>query len=130
MRGFPYQGYWGNEAFSAKVDERIRKMVTVTMSNAMEGLKRRFMELSRPDEDGVYRDGAGKREARTQLAVSCLKRLWDEACADASFDVPSHGIGLAAVGSLARRQIGPSSDLDLVLIYDHHGRRTPQRVGE
>ena len=120
MRGFPYQGYWGNETFSAKVDERIRKMVTVTMSNAMEGLKRRFMELSRPDEDGVYRDGAGKREARTQLAVSCLKRLWDEACAGASFDVPSHGIGLAAVGSLARRQIGPSSDLDLVLIYDHH----------
>lgn len=94
--------------------------MTANMTSAVAGLKQRFMELSQPDADGVYRDGASKRKTRTELAMSCLKRLWDEACESVSFEVPSSGIGLAAVGSLARGQIGPSSDLDLVLIYDNH----------
>ena len=88
------------------------------MASAVDGLKQRFMAMSQPDADGVYRDGAGKREARTALAMDCLTRLWDEAKTAVDFDVPDHGIGLAAVGSLARGQIGPSSDLDLVIIYD------------
>ncbi|PLS27786.1 nucleotidyltransferase domain-containing protein [Bifidobacterium parmae] len=90
------------------------------MASAVDGLKQRFMAMSQPDADGVYRDGAAKRKARTALAMDCLKRLWNEAKTNVGFDVPDHGIGLAAVGSLARGQIGPSSDLDLVLIYDPH----------
>ncbi|KFI95403.1 nucleotidyltransferase domain-containing protein [Bifidobacterium stellenboschense] len=90
------------------------------MASAVDGLKQRFMAMSQPDADGVYRDGAKKRRERTELALDCLTRLWDEAKADVDFDVPDRGIGLAAVGSLARGQIGPSSDLDLVLIYDPH----------
>lgn len=78
------------------------------------------MDMSQPDDDGVYRDGAGKRKARTELAMSCLKQLWAEACEAVTFDVPKEGIGFAAVGSLARGQVGPSSDLDLVIIYDGH----------
>ncbi|NEG54922.1 [protein-PII] uridylyltransferase family protein [Bifidobacterium platyrrhinorum] len=90
------------------------------MASAVDGLKQRFMEMSRPDADGVYRDGAAKRRARTALAKDRLCALWTEATQSVDFPVPDHGIGLAAVGSLARGQIGPSSDLDLVLIYDPH----------
>lgn len=96
------------------------------MASAVDGLKQRFMAMSQPDADGVYRDGAGKRKARTALAMDCLTRLWDEAKTAVDFDVPDHGIGLAAVGSLARGQIGPSSDLDLVLIYDAHALNDQQ----
>ena len=90
------------------------------MASAVEGLKKRFMAMSQPDKDGVYRDGAAKREARTRLAMDSLKRLWEEACGEVSFEVPPSGIGLGAVGSLARGQVGPSSDLDLVVIYEPH----------
>lgn len=90
------------------------------MTSAVDGLKQRFMAMSQPDDDGVYRNGAAKRKARTELALTCLTQLWDEACKGVGFDMPSSGIGLAAVGSLARGQVGPSSDLDLVLMYDSH----------
>ena len=88
--------------------------------SAVDGLKARFLELSAPDADGVYRGGAGKRRARTALAMDRLRALWDEACAATSFVVPDRGVGLAATGSLSRGQIGPCSDLDLVLIHDGH----------
>ncbi|WP_051923837.1 nucleotidyltransferase domain-containing protein [Bifidobacterium biavatii] len=78
------------------------------------------MAMSQPDPDGIYRDGAAKRKARTDLAMDCLTRLWAEAVDAVPFDVPAKGVGLAAVGSLARGQIGPSSDLDLVIIYESH----------
>ena len=96
------------------------------MASAVDGLKKRFMEMSQPDTDGVYRDGAAKRKARTALAVDCLTRLWQEAKDGVDFTVPDHGVGLAAVGSLARGQIGPSSDLDLVLIYDSYALNDAQ----
>ena len=90
------------------------------MTSAVDQLKARFMAMSQPDADGIYRNGAAKRKARTDLAVDCLTRLWTEATANVSFDMPSTGVGLAAVGSLARGQIGPSSDIDLVIIYESH----------
>ncbi|OZG63954.1 protein-PII uridylyltransferase [Bifidobacterium hapali] len=90
------------------------------MTSAVDQLKSRFMAMSQPDADGIYRNGAAKRKARTDLAVDCLTRLWTEATANVSFDMPSTGVGLAAVGSLARGQIGPSSDIDLVIIYESH----------
>ena len=99
------------------------------MTSAVDGLKQRFMDMSQPDADGVYRDGAAKRKASTDLAMDCLKQLWQEACQTVSFDVPQTGIGLGAVGSLARGQVGPSSDLDLVVIYEPHAL-TDQQLNE
>lgn len=66
------------------------------------------MDMSQPDDDGVYRNGATKRKARTELAMQCLTELWNAACKDVSFPVPDSGIGFAAVGSLARGQLGPA----------------------
>lgn len=88
------------------------------MASAVDGLRRRFLALSAPDPDGVLRGGAAKRAARTELAMNALSGLWREAVDAVPFDVPDVGVGLAAVGSLARGQIGPCSDLDLVLIHD------------
>ena len=99
------------------------------MTSAVDGLKQRFMNISQPDADGVYRNGAAKRKARTDLAMDCLTKLWQEACQTVSFDVPQAGIGLGAVGSLARGQVGPSSDLDLVVIYEPHAL-TDQQLNE
>ena len=76
------------------------------------------MDMSQPDDDGVYRNGATKRKARTELAMQCLTELWNAACRMSLSPVPDSGIGFAAVGSLARGQLGPSSDLDLVIIYE------------
>lgn len=84
----------------------------------VDGLKKRFMDMSQPDGDGVYRDGPAKRRARTELATDRIRRLWLQACRSVSFDVPDKGVALAAVGSLARGQVGPGSDLDLVVIMD------------
>lgn len=99
------------------------------MTSAVDGLKQRFMAMSQPDADGVYRNGAAKRKARTELAMGNLTQLWNEVCEAVSFDVPATGIGLGAVGSLARGQVGPSSDLDLVVIYEPHAL-TDQQLNE
>lgn len=40
----------------------------------------------------------------------------------AAADAPGGGVALAAVGSLARHELGPRSDLDLVLLHDGRGR--------
>ncbi|MEE1296372.1 MAG: nucleotidyltransferase domain-containing protein [Bifidobacterium sp.] len=96
------------------------------MATAVDGLKQRMFELSMPDTDGVYRDGAAKRAARTRLAVDALERLWEEARFGVPFDVPRDGVALAAVGSLARGQFGPASDLDLVLIHDGRALGEPE----
>ena len=72
------------------------------MASAVDGLKQRFMDMSQPDDAGIYRNGSAKRKARTELAMQCLTELWQEACKGVSFRVPDSGIGFAAVGSLAR----------------------------
>ena len=46
------------------------------MTSAVNGLKQRFMNISQPDADGVYRNGAAKRKARTDLVLDCLTKLW------------------------------------------------------
>ncbi len=55
------------------------------MTSAVDGLKQRFMDISQPDADGVYRNGAAKRKARTDLAMDCLKQLWQEGLPDGVF---------------------------------------------
>jgi [protein-PII] uridylyltransferase len=52
----------------------------------------------------------------TECVSAALIDLYDEA------DGPSSGVALACVGSLARGEIGPRSDLDLVLIHDGRQR--------
>lgn len=98
------------------------------MASAVDGLKDSLLAMSGLDADGVYRDGATKREQRSQLVFTALRRLWNEAIEQTAATAAEHGenweqphgIGLAAVGSLARHQLGPCSDLDLVVMYDPH----------
>lgn len=97
---------------------------------AMSTLKQQFLELSEPDADGVYRNGSAKRMARTNLAMRELEALWNEAVYSVPFQIPDSGIGLAAVGSLARGQIGPASDLDLVLITADHVALSTTQLNE
>ena len=97
---------------------------------AMSTLKQQFLELSEPDDDGVYRNGSARRMARTNLAMRELESLWNEAVHSVPFQIPDSGIGLAAVGSLARGQIGPASDLDLVLITADHVALSTTQLNE
>ncbi|PLS32142.1 protein-PII uridylyltransferase [Bifidobacterium margollesii] len=96
------------------------------MASAVDGLKDRLLAVSRPDDDGVYRNGEAKRAKRMEIVLESLRQLWAEATAsmnDGGSEVPAQGVGLAAVGSLARGQIGPCSDLDLVIITDGHAMK-------
>ena len=87
--------------------------------SAVDGLGRLMISLSRTDPDGIYRGGPAKRRRRTEAVSGALRTLWGQALAALDGVEPDQrGVGLAAVGSLARGQIGPKSDLDLVLIYE------------
>ncbi|MBK7721572.1 MAG: HD domain-containing protein [Austwickia sp.] len=57
------------------------------------------------------------RAARAEATDRWLRRLWRPAVSCAGL-AESGGLALAAVGSHARREAGPHSDLDLVLLYD------------
>ncbi|GHG43759.1 hypothetical protein GCM10011331_01470 [Flavimobilis marinus] len=64
--------------------------------------------------------GARRRARTSALVVDGLARLWDAVVDD------GHGLALAAVGSLARDEAGPCSDLDLVLLHDGRTRSADQ----
>lgn len=66
--------------------------------------------------------GAGhtQRAALARATLQWLNELWQAA------QPPKSGVALACTGSLARRDCGPFSDLDLILLYD---RRTALPVG-
>lgn len=61
-------------------------------------------------------DGASRRAGAVETIDAWLTELWSAAVEAAAVD-PA-GVALAAVGSHARRDSGPASDLDLVLLHD------------
>ncbi|GAB94577.1 [protein-PII] uridylyltransferase [Kineosphaera limosa] len=66
--------------------------------------------------------GARRRDAIASVTGSWLQRAWLGA------QTPRDGVALAAVGSLARADSGPASDLDLVLLHD--GRRSAAELAQ
>lgn len=75
-----------------------------------------FSELREAREEFV--PGAASRTRWSEDIERALRGLWKRAVANQGIHGPVSGIALAAVGSLARRDAGPQSDLDLVLVYD------------
>lgn len=90
-------------------------------------LRARTLELAR-SMSGRGRSGVARRSAVVDLVSTSLEGLWKEATADVAPD----GIALAAVGSLGRGDMGPVSDLDLVLVHDgrSHTADEVSRVAE
>ncbi|MFC5380397.1 [protein-PII] uridylyltransferase [Aquipuribacter nitratireducens] len=84
------------------------------------GLGRDIMRRAvRPDLPGPQR-----RRQHAELVVERLGEVWADALA--ATDLPPEGppgVALAMVGSLARGDFGPASDVDLLLL--HEGRRLP-----
>ncbi|UFU05218.1 [protein-PII] uridylyltransferase [Ruania halotolerans] len=64
-------------------------------------------------------DGGGHlyRERLATLTDTALTELWHRAADAAGMDVTA-GVALTAVGSHGRRDAGPTSDLDLMLVHD------------
>ena len=86
------------------------------MTTGLSGLAALRLDLA--GARGFDAPGAGpaRRRGMGELTREWLVSTWDEAMAGK----PQEGIALAAVGSLARGDSGPLSDLDLVLL--HNGR--------
>lgn len=73
------------------------------------------------DPHGFHVVGAGprRRRAAAQAVLENLAELWTQATGGNRLD----GVALACVGSLARQEMGPLSDLDLVLLHSESERR-------
>ncbi|WP_336922795.1 [protein-PII] uridylyltransferase [Aquipuribacter sp. SD81] len=84
------------------------------------GLGRELLQLAVRSELA----GPARRRAHTDLLLGRLREVWDDALEATGLAAdPPGGVALAAVGSLARGDAGPVSDLDLLLL--HEGRRLP-----
>jgi [protein-PII] uridylyltransferase len=71
--------------------------------------------------------GPQRRAALTELVEKALRTAWAEATSSLPSPSPATaGISLAVVGSVARGEAGPASDLDLVLLHD--GRSWPAKL--
>jgi [protein-PII] uridylyltransferase len=67
--------------------------------------------------------GPVRRQAMTDLVERALTAAWQDALTTLEVD-HLDGVALAVVGSVARSEAGPASDLDLVLLHD--GRSCPK----
>jgi [protein-PII] uridylyltransferase len=90
-------------------------------------LRARMLGVARA-MSGPGRSGVARRAAVVDLVTASLQDLWR----DATDGVAPDGIALAAVGSLGRGDMGPASDLDLVLVHDgrSHSGEDVARVAE
>ncbi|WP_277213430.1 HD domain-containing protein [Isoptericola croceus] len=77
------------------------------------------------DLSGPGRSGVARRATLQQIVTERLTALYAEATAG----VEPTGIALAAVGSLGRGELGPLSDLDLVLIHDGRSHKPDALAG-
>lgn len=62
--------------------------------------------------------GRVSRAQWTTITERALVELWESALLDQGVMGEPKGLALAAVGSLGRRDCGPESDIDLVLLHD------------
>ncbi|WP_347352553.1 [protein-PII] uridylyltransferase [Intrasporangium sp.] len=76
----------------------------------------RRLDLAGTRDFATPGSGAARRRALTEHTRRWLGQVWDRAGAGRRLE----GVALAAVGSLARGDSGPLSDLDLILL--HHPR--------
>ena len=96
--------------------------------STVRGLRSQMLDVaarhsgSRPDGAAPPEQGRLRRAALVDLVVTELAGLWAQAAATTD----TTGIALAAVGSLGRGDIGPTSDLDLLLIHDGRGHSPDQ----
>ncbi|WP_407318325.1 DUF294 nucleotidyltransferase-like domain-containing protein [Isoptericola halotolerans] len=77
------------------------------------------------DLSGPRRSGVARRATLQQVVTDRLAALYAEATAG----VDPAGLALAAVGSLGRGELGPLSDLDLVLVHDGRSHK-PAELAE
>lgn len=68
-------------------------------------------------------DGTAYRHALADMVDQALAELFETALEKTGHS--SQGVALAVVGSLGRREAGPASDLDCVLIHDGAGEIAP-----
>nr|WP_245534492.1 HD domain-containing protein [Xylanimonas cellulosilytica] len=74
---------------------------------------------------GPGRSGLARRAALVQTVTDRVSALY----AQATESVNPEGLALAAVGSLARGDLGPQSDVDLVLVHDGRTHR-PEELAQ
>ncbi len=96
-------------------------------TDGVRGLRDELLNLA-AGLTGPGRSGLARRSAVGQRVTDRLGALF----AEATKDVDPSGIALAAVGSLGRGELGPLSDLDLVLVHDGRTHRPDelQQVAE
>ncbi|NLF06269.1 MAG: phosphohydrolase, partial [Actinomycetales bacterium] len=82
-------------------------------------LRRSRLELAAAgtgdDDGGRALDRAARRSDGVRLVDDALTQLWREATSQLR---TTTGIALGAVGSLGRGDLGPASDLDLLVVHD------------
>lgn len=84
----------------------------------------RRLEMCRREPFTAPGAGVQRRRMVAEVTRDRLTSAWQEA----RRGMPRDGLALAAVGSLARGESGPLSDLDLVLLHD--GRTAPVLIAE